>query len=342
MADANDPGYNRERIDAPTQETLVNSNGTGGLGDATRIIGRVGPVIVILAILSILAVALLSKLGCANHHTPAGHEGYIRSKPLVGAGEYVGLQKGPISTGWVWRQHVINIDMRPRTYSEEMKIRTAKGSDLKFKAHVRVKLRDGGVRDIVEKLGGAEWYEANVKKTFQRAVRDEVQVLDAFEVKNNMLKISRLVLETMEKEYKGRPIEFLSVDIGNIKYPETIMNSVIKKFVTYQENERKEIELDIAEKQIDIAVAEATGTADAQRVIGKTLDPLLLQYEALRAIDQLSGSKNTTFLLMPQGNGQGSPVILDLGVNNGQSAAPAPAPAKKKGQRVPKRRGKGK
>lgn len=321
----------------------MNSNGTGGLGDATRIITRVGPLIVILVIVSILAVALLSKLGCANHHTPAGHEGYIRSKPLVGAGEYVGLQKGPTSTGWVWRQDVINIDMRPRTYSEQMDIRTAKGSDLEFKAHVRIKLRDGGVREIVEKLGGADWYDANVQKTFQRAVREKVQRLDPFEVKKEMLKISKAVLETMKAEYQGRPIEFLSVDIGNIKYPEPIMDSIVKKFVTYQENERKEIELDIAEKQIDIAVAEAKGKADAQRVIGKTLDPLLLQYEALRAIEQLSGSKNTTFLLLPQGNGQGSPVILDLGMNNAPATeTPAPASDKKQDKRATRRRGKDK
>ena len=324
----------------------MNSNGTGGLGDATRILGKVGPLVVIAAILSILAIALLSKLGCANHHTPAGFEGYIRSKPLVGAGEYVGLQKGPTSTGWVWRQDVINIDMRPRTYSEEMNIRTAKGSNLKFKAHVRIELSDGGARDIVEKLGGADWYEANVKKTFQRAVREKVQVLDPFDVKNKILDISADVLATMQKEYAGRPIAFLSVDIGNIKYPQTIVDSVIKKFVTYQENERKDIELKIAQKQIDIAIAEATGTADSQRVIGKTLDPLLLQYEALRAIDQLSTAKNTTFLLMPQNNGQGSPIILNVGTGQEQrpAAPPAPDPANKKTNRgsTSKKRSEGK
>lgn len=316
----------------------MNSNGTGGLGDATRILGKVGPLVVIVVILSILAIALLSKFGCANHHTPAGHEGYIRSKPWLGSGEYIGLQRGPTSTGWVWRQDVINIDMRPRTYSEDMKIRTAKGSDLQFKAHVRIQLRKAGVKDIVEKLGGEDWYQANVQKTFQRAIREKVQVLEPFEVKGEILNISADVLRVMKEEYKNRPIEFLSVDIGNIQYPETIVDSVIKKFVTYQENERLDIELKIVQKQMEIAVAEAKGTADAQRVIGKTLDPLLLQYEALRAIDQLSGSKNTTFLLMPQGAGQGSPIILDLNANQAQAAPkPAPAAAKKPKRRTGKK-----
>ena len=311
----------------------MTSNGTGGLGEAARILGKIGPLVGIALILSVLVVAGLSKAGCANHHTPPGFEGYIRSKPLLDTGEYIGLQKGPTSTGWVWRQEVINIDMRPRTYSEEMKIRTAKGSDLKFKAHVRIQLKDNGAKEIVEELGGKKWYELNVKKTFQRAVREKVQVLDPFKVKSEMLAISRDVLAAMQDEYKDTHIEFLSVDIGNITYPETIVESVIKKFVTYQVNERKDIELQIAQKQIEIAVAEAKGKADSQRVIGKTLDPLLLQYEALRAIDQLSGSKNTTFLLMPQTEGGSVPFILNMDTPR-SNAQPAAAEANgKKGKK---------
>lgn len=293
----------------------MTNNGAGGFNDATRILGKIGPLLGIGAILGVLAIAGLSKAGCANHHTPPGFEGYIRSKPLAGAGEYVGIQKGPTSTGWVWRQDVVNIDMRPRTYSENMSIRTAQGSDLEFKAHVRIELADGAAKMIVEKLGGTRWYEANVKKTFQRAVREKVQVLEPFEVKSKSVQIAKDVLATMQaeyKSYKGEPIQFLSVDIGNIKYPPTIVESVIKKFVAYQENERKDVELRIVQKQIEISVAEAKGTADAQKVIGTTLDPLLLQYEALRAIEQLAHSENTTFLLTPAQSGESSPLILNL------------------------------
>ncbi|MCG8422301.1 MAG: hypothetical protein MJE77_30650 [Proteobacteria bacterium] len=290
----------------------MNGNGTGGFGNATRIIGRIGPVIGAVLVLTILSVAGLSKVGCANHHTPPGFEGYIRSKPLVGAGSFVGIQKGPTSTGWVWRQGVINIDMRPRTYSEEMSIRTSKGTELKFRAHARIKLRESGVKEIVEKLGGEDWYDNNVKRTFQRAVREEVQKLDPFEVKNQSLEIAQYVLEKMQAEYAERPIEFISVDIGNIQYPQTIVESVIKKFVTVQENQRKDIELEITQREIEIEVAKADGISDAQRIIRKTLDPMFLQYEALEAIEQLAGSQNTTFTMVPFGRDAKAPFILNI------------------------------
>lgn len=291
----------------------MNSNGTGGgFGDASRIFGRIGPILGALAVIFVLGVAGLSRAGCDNHHTPAGYEGYIRSKPLIGAGEFVGTQKGPTSTGWVWRQDVVNIDMRPRTYTEQMTIRTSKGSELTFRAHARIKLRDGGVKDIVDKLGGNNWYAANVQKTFQRAVRENVQKLEPFEVKNRSLEIAREVLEVMREEYSERPIEFLSVDIGDIQYPETIVQSVIKKFVTYEENERKDIELQIAQRQIEIGIAEAEGIADAQRIIRKTLDPMFLQYEALGAIEQLAGAQDTTFLVVPFSGEGNAPLIMSL------------------------------
>jgi len=290
----------------------VNGNGTGGFGDTSRLVGRVGPMIGAILVLTILSVAGLSKVGCANHHTPPGYEGYIRSVPLASAGSFVGIQSGPTSTGWVWRQEVINIDMRPRTYSEEMSIRTSKGSEIRFRAHARIKLAQGGVQEIVDRMGGNNWYENTVKRSFQRAVREEVQRLDPFEVKNQSLEIAQKVLEDMKREYEGRPMEFLSVDIGNIQYPDIIVESVIKKFVTVQENKRKDIELQISQREIEIEVAKAEGISDSQRIIRKTLDPLFLQYEALEAIEQLAGSQNTNFLMVPFGQGGNSPFILNL------------------------------
>lgn len=291
----------------------MSSNGTGGgFGDAKKMLGRVGPMIAAGVIVVVLAVAGLSRVGCANLHTPPGHEGYVRTKPIAGQAEFVGVQEGPTSTGWVWRQEIVNIDMRPRTYSEEMSIRTRKGSELKFRAHARIGLKNGDARYIVEKLGGANWYAQNVQKAFQSAVREHVQPLEPFEVKSQRVQISQLVLAEMMREWGDTPVEFLTIDIGDIEYPITIVTEVERKFVTIEENQRKDIEKRIAEERIGIGTAEARGIADAQRVIRTTLDPMFLQYEALRAIELLAESQNTTFLVLPFGESGASPVILNL------------------------------
>lgn len=264
--------------------------------------------------LTVLVVAGLSKVGCVNVHTPAGHVGYVRSKPLFGSGEFVGTQVGPTSTGWVWRQHVVNIDVRRRTYSEDMTVITAKGSELRFRAHARIAVNQAKVKDVVERYGGPDWYASNVQRQFQNEVRQAVAPLDPFEAKNRSFEIAATVKAALNDRYKDSPFEFESVDIGDIQYPPTIVTSVIRKFVTFQENERRDIERRIAEAQIAIGSAEARGIADAQETIRTTLDPMFLQYEALGALEALAGSPNTTFVVTPYSkNGGGTPMIMNLG-----------------------------
>ena len=292
---------------------MTNSNG------AQNILVRVGPIVGFVGIAFVLGVAGLSRVGCVNLHTPPGHEGYVRSNPIAGAGKFVGVQLGPTSTGWVWRQKVVNIDIRPRTYSEEMKILTKDRLELTFRAHARIRLRPTdrkiphyGVKEVVEKYGGRNWYENNVRERFTAAVRDQVQARPTFEVKSMIVEIATAVKQAMNSYYQETPIEFLSVDIGNIEYPEVVVRSVVRKFVTKEDNERKDIELKIAQKRIEIGKAEAHGVRDAQSIIRTTLDPMYLQYEALGAIEELGGSTNTTFLVMPFSKTGGSPIIMSL------------------------------
>jgi hypothetical protein len=261
-------------------------------------------------VLAGLALAI-SAIGYGNHHTPPGHQGYIRTQPFVTAAEFVGVQTGPTSTGLVWRQQVVNIDIRARTFSEDMKILTAERLELHFTAHARIRLRDDSIKSLVENFGGEDWYEANVQQQFRSIVRSKVQSLEAFDVKNQMEQIAEDTLAELQERYADTPVEFLSVNIGNIDYPAVVVESVVRKFVTNEDNERKDIELEIAQRQIDIGIAEAQGVADAQRVIRTSLDPMFLQYEALKAVEELAESPNTTFVIMPTGESS-APLILDL------------------------------
>lgn len=259
-----------------------------------------------------IGISIVNRVGCVNIPTPPGHEGYIKSKPIVGSAEYIGFQRGPTSTGWKWRLEVVNIDMRPRTYSETMRILTAERLELKFRAHARIRLRNGSVKQVVEKYGGSNWYQANVQQQLRSVMRSKVQQLKAFEVKSKMAQIAKDVLEAMRKRYASSPMDVLSVDIGDIQYPTVVVRSVVRKFVTNEDNERRDIELRIAQRKIVIGVAEAKGVADAQRIIRTSLNPMFVQYEALKAVEQLAGSKNTTFILMPFSKQGNSPLIMSL------------------------------
>lgn len=279
-------------------------------GGAAHQLRRLAPLVAAAFVVVLLVGFGLSRVGCANHHTPPGNVGYVKSRPLFGAGEFIGVQKGPTSTGWVWRQDVVNLDIRTRTYTEEMTIPTRNRLELALRAHGRIRVRAERVRVVVEKYGGENWYVNNVRDQYRATVRDKVQKLEVFQVKDEMRRIGDEVLADMRARYKDTPIEFLSVDIGDITYPKGVVDSVIAKFVTNEENERKDIELEIAQRQIDIGIAEARGIADAQQIIRTTLDPMFLQFEALRAIEEMGSSPNTTFIMSPLGGGASTPFVM--------------------------------
>ncbi len=290
-------------------------SGAGNGGGSAYQPGRVAKIVsaaLVFGFIAAIGMFLLSRTGCVNQHTSPGHEGYLRSNPIAGQGAFVGIQHGPTSTGWVWRQQVVNIDMRPRTFSEDMSIVTAERLPLAFRAHTRIQLRAGSVREVVEKYGGVDWYTTNVREQLRSEVRSKVQALDAFTVAKRSGKIAEEVLAAMQARYKQSPIEVLSVDIGDIQYPDVVVQSVVRKFVTEEDNLRKDIELRIAQREIDIGIAEAEGLSDAQRIIRTTLDPIFLQYEALGAIEQLAGSTNTTFIVVPFSKDGSAPIIMNM------------------------------
>ena len=297
----------------------MSNNGVGGYEGAQGLLVKYGPIVGLLVIGGGLAVAGLSRVGCDNHHVDPGHEGYVRSKPIAGSAKFVTTIPGPGSTGWVWRQEVTSIDMRPKTYPEKISINTNEGQTT-LNAYALIQLRSGSVREVVEKLGGANWYTNNVQEQFKSEVLKRCQSLKPLEVKNNMSQIAADVLRVMKERHGEGAVEFLDVFIGNISYPPSVVEAVSRKAITRLEDRVRRIEAQIAVKQIEVGGAEAEGERNAQEIIRKTLDPMYLQYEALGAIEELGKAPNNTFLVVPYSETGSSPLIMNLG---GDSPAPA-------------------
>lgn len=257
-------------------------------------------------------VATTAVVGCEHQRTPAGHEGYVYHDPLLfGSRHYTETIQGPGSTGLVWRDYVINIDMRPTTHSEEYKILTKDNLELSFRSHAKISLKEGSVRDVVETLGAQNWYKNNVMEQYRTAVHEEVRKYDAYTVKDKSQEISENILQRLRKEYEKTPVQFESMSIGSIDYPDSVNAEIEKKVAAQQRLERMHTEEDIAERQAAIRVKDAEGLAKAQSIINDTLTPLYIQHEAIEAYAKLAQSPNTTFVIVPTNpNGSGIPMIL--------------------------------
>lgn len=270
------------------------------------------------------ALAALSGLlgGCSNESTSEGHVGYIYYQPLAfGEARYVGTQVGPTSTGVAWQQYVINVDVRAKNYTEEFHILSRDNLTVGFECHARIAVRGSAVRTLIEEMGRGdlapnttwpEWYDRAVRQPYRSAVRDIVHEYEAYDIQTKTQEISVAILQRLREEYADSPIEFESISIGNIAYPDEINAEIQRKLAAEQDLERMARERQIAEQEAQIVVTNARGRAAAQRIVNETLTPLYVQHEMLESFTQLSRSARVTVIATPTNDTGGSPVVLGL------------------------------
>lgn len=261
-----------------------------------------------LFLLGVFATLFLT--ACTNPNTPAGHEGYVFEEPRVfGVGGYKSTLNGPSNYGVsLWRNQVINIDIRPNTYTESFKILANDDLNISFNFHAVISIKPGTVKDVVDNYGGENWYKRYIKETFRTYVRNAVQQYDSRALKANRDRIASEVTDKLKDYLKSTPFDIAKVVVGNINYPEIVANAVEKKLAAQQLLSEKETQKQIAQKDAEIRVEEAKGIAEAQQIINTTLTPNYLQHEAINAQLKMADSPNHTTVYIPVGT-NGLPLV---------------------------------
>ncbi len=258
----------------------------------------------------ILAGGLTASVLYTNPNTPAGHDGYVREVPRIfGNGGYVGSVNGPGNFGFsLFRNRVTNIDMRPATFNEAFKILAKDDLMVTFRVQMIAQIEPEKSKEVVEILGGKEWYKRIGQKPFRSFVRDAVKTYDSRDIKAHRDKLADYIFQKMKEHMQGQPIMIQKVVMGNIEYPASVTEAVEKKLKYQQDLERKEVERKIAQKEAEIRVEEARGIAEAQKIINATLTEQYLQHEAIQAQLKMADSPNHTTVYIPSGT-NGIPVV---------------------------------
>jgi regulator of protease activity HflC (stomatin/prohibitin superfamily) len=273
------------------------------------------------AIAAIAAAAALS--ACTHPRTPEGHEGYVYHIPLMfGKTEFRDTMRGPDSTGVSWRLYVTNIDMRTKSYKEDFSLLTRDNLSVEFEVNTRISLRPGAVKEVVERWGGVEWYEWNVREPLRTIVRTSVTEVNAVEIQLKTESVRLMIEERLLKKYEGTPVNIESVDVGNIRFPKKVMEAIERKIGTQQELQRQEFVLAKTRKEAAIRVLNALKEAKQQRIITETLDPLYVQRLAVDVYGTIGASGNNTVVVLPNSDkGTGLPLVLSGGKRKPLTAA---------------------
>ncbi len=250
----------------------------------------------------------------SNPHTPAGQEGYVFEDPRIfGKGGFKGTINGPGNFGVsLWRNRVINIDIRPQTYTERFEILAKDDLNVSFNFHAVIAVGKDQVVAVVESFGGKNWYDRFIKEPFRTFVRDAVQQYTSRDIKASREIIAEKVKKQLHKHLQKTPFNLVSLIVGDINYPPIVAQAVEKKLAAQQLLEEKSVQKEIASKDAEIKIEEAKGIAEAQKIINQTLTINYLQHEAIKAQEKMAGSPNHTTVYIPVG-ANGIPIMYTPG-----------------------------
>ncbi len=266
----------------------------------------------------VLAVPLVIwLLGSRNPYTPAGSVGYLTQGAIFGKARFYGLQTGPASAGRTWLLGVQNVSVTPWTYDENFSIKngtsviTKDNLPVGFSVHIVWRVDRTKVKDFIEKYSTLSptsdepveevAYNNYLKEPLRTDARQEVQKLNGLDVKDNIPQIGKDLFNDVEQIVKGTPFLVESIVVGNIQYPQDVIDAISEKVATTQKLETEDIKINVAKKQARQRVVDAEGIAESMRIINKRLTAQYLQHEAIQAQAKMIGSPNHTVVYIPTG-----------------------------------------
>ena len=308
-------------------------------GKAMSFIRRIIFIALTLAVVMVLLSGGLFHL-FRNPATSPGYVGYVTRGALVGRAHFYGLQTGPTSTGLGWLLDVVNVSVTPYTYSEdfagESSVLAADSLKIAFRVHVVWRVIPERVQEFIERYSTLQpgnsanritevAYANFIREPLRTYAREEVQKYKGLDIKDNISSIGEAVTNRVRALTENTPFEICSVVVGNIQYPAEVTDAVSRKLAAVQELERKATEIQITAREKEKRIIEAEGIARATEIISQRLTSAYLQYEAIKAQQEVIQSNNHTTVYIPVGP-MGVPLVGNLNV--GQAPAPAEAPAK--------------
>lgn len=244
-----------------------------------------------------------------NLMVPAGCAAYVMQRPIFGKAEFIGVYKGPTSTGRGWRYDGQILSVTPYTNSEQFNAsEAALAKDklpISLNAHIvwKIKSDEPSIRSFMEEFGGLDEnaspdqvakmaYEQFIREPYRTICRSLIARHNGLEINDNLETISKELDRLTRESLAKTPFEVISCVIGKANPPEAVITEIALKVAKTQELERKATELEIANKDREIQKAKgeaqgemelaiATKKAEAMAITNAAITPALIQWQAV-------------------------------------------------------------
>jgi len=229
---------------------------------------------------------------------PAGH---VRVVDFLGS-----VQERPLEPGLNWPVNPIAsrvaMDCRTKQVEEKMSVPTKEGLMVDLDVSILYHLESNNAPSVYNTVG-TEYENIIVVPNLRNVTRDVIggHIPDDLYTANRKA-ITKEIEEKLKSVYSERGIGLENVLLRGLVLPSSVTSSIEQKVKKKQESEQMKY-LVLKENQEAVRkLIEATGLADAQKIISESLTPAYLQWRNLSTLEGLAGSPNTTFYILPEGD----------------------------------------
>jgi len=160
---------------------------------------------------------------------------------------------------------------------------------------------------IVQEIG-VDYVDKIVRPIARTKIRDNAvyyQAIELFSTKRD--EFQQKIFESIEENFEQRGLVLEQLLVRNIVLPQSVSASIEEKIRAEQDAQKMTYVLQKEKQEAERKRVEAQGISDYQKIINATLTERQLQYEWIKAYQNLVNSNNAKVVLMDRN----TPVIID-------------------------------
>jgi regulator of protease activity HflC (stomatin/prohibitin superfamily) len=191
---------------------------------------------------------------------------------------------------------------------DAIRVLTADGLEVVIDLTVLYRVVSSEAPRILKEIG-IDYRNTIVRPICRTKIRDNAVYYDAVSLYSTKRdEFQGRIFSTIDADFKGRGLLLEQLLVRNITLPQSVKETIESKINAEQDAQKMTFVLQKEKQEAERKRVEAQGIADYQKILSTGLSDKQLQYEMIKAI---ATSPNAKLIIMGNGSGKNTPIILD-------------------------------
>lgn len=185
-----------------------------------------------------------------------------------------------------------------------IRVLSADGLEVTIDMTVLYRVNPTQAPDIRREIGpGLSYIDKIVRPTARTRIRDNAVIYNAIDLYSNKREEFQIqIFESIRSDFENRGLILENLLVRNISLPSSVKAAIEAKINAEQDAQKMQFVLQKEQQEAERKRVEAQGIADYQQILTRSLTDKLLQYEKIKALQNLVTSDNSKVIIMGEGN----------------------------------------